>query len=107
MPLLWYSCLAPVDGSCSGDILPRRVSQSMKLREITGEGNDKRLTGSTRLVTSTPSSTASPIGASTRIPREAETNGKGYREDRRLAANCDPYKATARIMKTTSPCLMP
>lgn len=31
-------------------------------------------------------------GASIRIPREAEKSGRGYMEDRRPAANCDPYR---------------
>ena len=33
-------------------------------------------------------------GASIRIPRDAEKAGRGYMEDRRPAANCDPYRAT-------------
>ena len=33
-------------------------------------------------------------GASIRIPREAEKSGRGYMEDRRPAANCDPYRVT-------------
>ena len=31
-------------------------------------------------------------GASIRIPRDAEKSGRGYMEDRRPAANCDPYR---------------
>merc|ERR1719450_785925 len=46
-------------------------------------------------------------GASIRIPREAEKKGRGYMEDRRPAANCDPYAVTARIMQTTGECLCP
>ena len=33
-------------------------------------------------------------GASIRIPRDAEKSGRGYMEDRRPAANCDPYRVT-------------
>ncbi|KAE8954717.1 hypothetical protein PR003_g32072, partial [Phytophthora rubi] len=40
-------------------------------------------------------------GASIRIPRVAEAEGKGYFEDRRPASNMDPYVVTARIIKTT------
>jgi len=73
-----------------------------------GEGNDKRLTGKHETCDiNTFKYGVANRGASIRIPREAETNGKGYMEDRRPAANCDPYKVTARIMKTTGPCLMP
>ena len=39
-------------------------------------------------------------GASIRIPRDAEREGKGYFEDRRPASNCDPYVVTAKIFKT-------
>ena len=31
--------------------------------------------------------------------------GKGYMEDRRPAANCDPYRVTGRMMLTTGECL--
>merc|ERR1719215_323736 len=42
-----------------------------------------------------------------RIPREVEKDGKGYVEDRRPAANCDPYAVTAIMMETTGKCLAP
>eukprot|EP01084_Bolivina_argentea_P250014 418720_1 len=40
-------------------------------------------------------------GASIRIPRQCEIDQKGYLEDRRPAANCDPYIVTSMIAKTT------
>ncbi len=40
-------------------------------------------------------------GASIRIPRDAAREKKGYFEDRRPAANCDPYVVTAKIFDTT------
>ncbi len=40
-------------------------------------------------------------GASIRIPiATVESGWKGWLEDRRPASNCDPYKASARIIKT-------
>eukprot|EP00439_Symbiodinium_sp_Y106_P041201 s1678_g5.t1 len=71
-----------------------------------GEGNEKRLTGKheTCAITDFKYGVANR-GASIRIPRETEKSGKGYMEDRRPAANCDPYKVTARMMKTTGECL--
>jgi len=39
-------------------------------------------------------------GASIRIPREAEYHGYGYFEDRRPAANMDPYLVTSKIAQT-------
>jgi len=73
-----------------------------------GEGNDKRLTGKyeTADINSFSFGVANR-GASIRIPREAEAKGKGYMEDRRPAANADPYRVTSRIMKTTGMCMVP
>lgn len=39
-------------------------------------------------------------GASVRIPNQVLEESKGYFEDRRPAANCDPYLVTNLIMKT-------
>ena len=40
-------------------------------------------------------------GASIIIPRQTEIDNKGYLEDRRPAANCDPYDVTSIIANTT------
>ena len=40
-------------------------------------------------------------GASIRIPMETANNRKGYLEDRRPAANMDPYEVCAALIKTT------
>ncbi len=39
-------------------------------------------------------------GASVRIPWQVEKDGKGYIEDRRPNANCDPYVVTRLIVET-------
>jgi len=39
-------------------------------------------------------------GVSIRIPRGVAEEKKGYLEDRRPAANCDPYKVTEAIIRT-------
>jgi len=39
-------------------------------------------------------------GASIRIPMQTDKDGKGYLEDRRPAANMDPYQVCAALMKT-------
>jgi len=71
-----------------------------------GEGNEKRLTGECETCDiNTFKFGVADRGASIRIPREAEKNGKGYMEDRRPAANADPYRVTNRIMLTTGECL--
>ncbi len=39
-------------------------------------------------------------GASIRIPMATQNDGKGYLEDRRPAANMDPYKVCAKLIET-------
>jgi glutamine synthetase len=39
-------------------------------------------------------------GASVRIPWQVEVDKKGYIEDRRPNANCDPYLVTRAIVDT-------
>lgn len=41
-------------------------------------------------------------GASIRIPRAAEAEGKGYFEDRRPSSNMDPYVVCGMIFDTAS-----
>ncbi|DAZ92628.1 TPA: hypothetical protein N0F65_012061 [Lagenidium giganteum] len=67
-----------------------------------GSGNERRLTG--RHETASIDQFSYGVanrGASIRIPRSAEADGKGYFEDRRPSSNMDPYTVTARIVKTT------
>merc|ERR1712216_434151 len=61
-----------------------------------GEGNELRLTGGheTCSISEFKYGVANR-GASIRIPRETFENKKGYMEDRRPSANCDPYRVTA------------
>jgi len=71
-----------------------------------GEGNDKRLTGKHETCSIKQFKFGvADRGASIRIPRSAEKEGRGYMEDRRPAANCDPYRVAGIIMKTTGECL--
>merc|ERR1712224_375417 len=73
-----------------------------------GEGNDKRLTGKHETCSINQFKYGvADRGASIRIPRDAEKNGCGYMEDRRPAANCDPYAVTWIIMKTAGAALPP
>lgn len=73
-----------------------------------GEDNDKRLTGKHETCDiNTFKFGVANRGASIRIPREAEEKGKGYMEDRRPGANCDPYRVTCKMMKTTGEFLKP
>merc|ERR1711988_1807146 len=71
-----------------------------------GEGNDKRLTGQHETCSIKDFKYGvADRDASIRIPRTAEKSGKGYMEDRRPAANCDPYRVAARVLKTAGECL--
>merc|ERR1719191_55488 len=71
-----------------------------------GEGNDKRLTGKHETCSINDFKYGvADRGASIRIPRSAEKDGRGYMEDRRPAANCDAYRVAARMMKTTGTCM--
>lgn len=67
-----------------------------------GLGNDRRLTG--RHETASMDAFTWGVadrGASVRIPRTTEAARKGYMEDRRPAANCDPYVVSAMLFATT------
>merc|ERR1711998_101270 len=67
-----------------------------------GEGNERRLTGDceTNSIDDFKYGVADR-GASIRIPRQTNAEGKGYLEDRRPASNMDPYVVTSLIFDTT------
>ena len=69
--------------------------------EVYGKYNNARLTG----LHETSSYTEFSFGVGTRntsvrIPTQVEKEGCGYFEDRRPAANCDPYQVTSIIFQT-------
>jgi len=68
---------------------------------VYGADNDKRLTGAheTAPITEFRAGIADR-GASIRIPREVYQKGGGYLEDRRPAANADPYQVVTILIKT-------
>mmetsp|Transcript_23368 Transcript_23368/g.25761 ORF Transcript_23368/g.25761 Transcript_23368/m.25761 type:complete len:417 (-) Transcript_23368:176-1426(-) len=66
-----------------------------------GEGNELRLTGKFETASIDDFSFGvANRGASIRIGRDTEAEGKGYFEDRRPSSNCDPYLVTGKIMET-------
>jgi glutamine synthetase len=68
---------------------------------VYGKHNEERMTG--RNETSSMHECTWDIsdrGRSIRIPRHVANQGHGYLEDRRPAANMDPYLVTERIMRT-------
>ena len=68
---------------------------------VYGHGLKDRLTGLHETCDiNTFKAGASDRTASIRIPPSMAATGKGYLEDRRPGANCDPYAVAARIIKT-------
>lgn len=69
---------------------------------VYGKDNEQRLTGKHETADyRTFKYGVADRGASIRIPRQCEIDQKGYLEDRRPAANCDPYVVTSMIAKST------
>ncbi|KAJ7548305.1 hypothetical protein O6H91_07G006500 [Diphasiastrum complanatum] len=67
-----------------------------------GKGNERRLTGKHETADiNTFSWGVANRGASIRVGRDTEREGKGYLEDRRPASNMDPYVVTSLIAETT------
>ncbi|KAK3037002.1 hypothetical protein RJ639_029991 [Escallonia herrerae] len=67
-----------------------------------GEGNERRLTGKHETADiNTFLWGVANRGASIRVGRDTEKDGKGYFEDRRPASNMDPYIVTSMIAETT------
>lgn len=70
---------------------------------VYGVGNEARLTGRHETCNIHEFRWGpSDRGASIRIPADVVTNGKGYLEDRRPAANCDPYEACRALVEATT-----
>ncbi len=66
-----------------------------------GANNEDRLTGKHETCSITEFRYGvSDRGASIRIPIFSAQNGCGYLEDRRPAANMDPYKVCAKLIET-------
>jgi glutamine synthetase len=66
-----------------------------------GVDNTRRLTGKHETASyKTFSSGTASRTVSVRIPRQVDEDKCGYLEDRRPAANCDPYAVTNILVKT-------
>lgn len=69
--------------------------------QVYGKNNNERLTGHHETASLNEFSWGiANRGKSIRIGRETAQNNKGYFEDRRPAANIDPYLATAKLFET-------
>lgn len=68
-----------------------------------GKGNEERMSGKHETASyNSFSYGVADRSASIRIPQNTQTNKKGYFEDRRPAANVNPYVVTAKILETIS-----
>jgi glutamine synthetase len=86
----------PIIAAC--EALGTRVEDCIRLY---GHGIEDRLTGQHETAPYTEYSYGvSNRGASVRIPWQVEVDKKGYIEDRRPNANCDPYEVTMIIIDT-------
>lgn len=67
-----------------------------------GADNDKRMTGAHETAKFDVFSWGvANRGASIRVGRDTERDGKGYFEDRRPGSNMDPYVVTSMVFETT------
>ena len=88
----------PIEAACQA--IGKRVAQ-----HIAGYGADieSRLTGAHETAPYNKFSYGvSNRGASIRIPWQVARDGKGYAEDRRPNANCDPYTVTRLILESVA-----
>ena len=70
--------------------------------QVYGADNDKRLTGKHETCSIYQFSYGvSDRGASIRIPMDTNNKGRGHLEDRRPAANLDPYQVFTALLETT------
>ncbi|MBC8436912.1 glutamine synthetase beta-grasp domain-containing protein [bacterium] len=90
----------------SGSVAIQETIYELSLRHddhmrVYGVGNIRRLTGSHETCSINRfHSGVADRGASVRIPRQVATDGCGYIEDRRPAANADPYEVCNSILST-------
>ena len=87
------------------DVIHKAIKKLKPLHQVHidvyGSGNEKRLTGEHETCPITEFRWGvSDRGASVRVPWQVDKDGKGYLEDRRPSANCDPYLVAWRLIKT-------
>jgi glutamine synthetase len=78
--------------------LSRQIDRHLK---VYGASNDQRLTGEHETCSINDFRYGiSDRGASIRIPIQTAQDGMGYLEDRRPAANADPYRVAEALVRT-------
>jgi len=82
--------------------IEKMASKHMDHIQVYGRDNHLRLTGKHETAPMNKFTFGvANRGASVRIPRQTEREGKGYFEDRRPASCVDPYVVTGKIFETT------
>ena len=90
----YEACIAAAEALGAGDKPALHIANY-------GEGVETRLTGEHETARHNEFFYGvSDRGASVRIPWQVEKAGKGYIEDRRPNANCDPYVVTQLVIDT-------
>ena len=92
--------LAEIEAACKR-LEKNHAKHIVKYDPSGGVDNARRLTG--KHETSTMDKFTYGVanrGASVRIPRQVADNGYGYLEDRRPAANMDPYVVCEQLVRT-------
>lgn len=80
----------------------RLKTKNKEFCAVSGRGNEQRMIGKFETATLEEFTWGvADRGASCRIPRVTERDGRGYMEDRRPASNCDPYVITSLIADIT------
>eukprot|EP01083_Nonionella_stella_P050356 133942_1 len=81
-------------------IIKNLEKSHVEMMKVYGEGNELRMTGKHETAAYDKFSWGvADRGASIRVPRQMEKDGKGYIEDRRPASNCDPYVVSSTLAK--------
>ena len=89
-----------------GDMVIHKAIQKLEQKhhehiQVYGSGNERRLTGMHETCPITRFHWGvSDRGASIRVPWQVAKDGKGYLEDRRPSANCDPYRVCHKLIET-------
>jgi glutamine synthetase len=93
------------DGKTGLDYINEAITKLSKKHkehmDVYGTGNELRMTGKHETASyETFSDGVANRGASIRRGNETVANKKGYFEDRRPSANCDPYLVTGKLFQT-------
>mmetsp|Transcript_117879 Transcript_117879/g.328355 ORF Transcript_117879/g.328355 Transcript_117879/m.328355 type:complete len:467 (-) Transcript_117879:262-1662(-) len=100
-----YSTKATRDEKGGMDAMVAQIERLRKKHDdhiaVYGDGNERRLTGKDDTMDIRKFEHSNDRTTSIRIPIKVAAKGYGYYEDRRPAANMDPYQVTQILVETT------